>query len=519
MFKAALFFCVIGAVSAAGVDSFQAEVSRISGTDSHYSRWFQPVAPGSFRTDSKQVYNKRAGDIPVFGEHLIYYSDRAVQPELEKDLRTLVSLERSDNTDGITLEQAQKIAIHDLRTKHTPCLFPGFAAKEHNQEFWYRYHGEYHLVWYMTYPAKEQGIPVRIEYFVDQNQGVILNKIVGLQSNSTWGYRLKDDEKHSVAAISHTSGYALVDKNRNLEIYDQKLEILSTDSDGSWQDEGEQRKDNQRSEVELYFNMAQVIDVFSSRYNFRWKEGREPVRAIAHVYNNFNNAYFTASTGAFYFGDGSGKGAGFDYMTKALDVAAHEFGHGIMNQWSPLTYSDEPGTLNEHIADVMASIVDDDDWTIGESIALGDYKPGRNMQDPTWGHEDLLEWGMTFQEWEIMNRKSGLKMVVYPHRMGRKIVCSSWYQDQGGVHINAPIFNRFFYLASTGDGLERTGVTREKMGDIYMKLLKEKWLDKNSSFDKFKLRFLECAREYFRGDSKQTEYLETIERAFKVIEL
>ena len=52
-----------------------------------------------------------------------------------------------------------------------------------------------------------------------------------------------------------------------------------------------------------------------------------------------------------FFGDGSGTEKGFDYLTKGLDVAAHEFTHGVIDSLSPLTYSGESGALNEHIAD------------------------------------------------------------------------------------------------------------------------------------------------------------------------
>ena len=76
---------------------------------------------------------------------------------------------------------------------------------------------------------------------------------------------------------------------------------------------------------------------------------------------NGNNAYYSSWSVAF-FGDGSGTEKGFDYLTKGLDVAAHEFTHGVIDSLSPLTYSGESGALNEHIADFFGAMVDDDEW-------------------------------------------------------------------------------------------------------------------------------------------------------------
>jgi Zn-dependent metalloprotease len=504
-----------------------------TGPDSRVVRnsaeWF--FADGNLRTESGNYlrsYQLMAGNVPVFGERLLLFLneeqqliDHALNVINNGMLGNLDDFSRRNQKPVISFEEAQKVAARDLRLAG---VFPGGYALPDSYRgsgtlYWYRCRDEYRLVWYFALPGRQNTLPVLFEYFIDAESGEIFNRTGNMQSGSAQGYRLSDQNLHQFAAVENTDSFVMIDRERQLEIFSRNLETPCTDEDGLWDYEGEKRSENQKAEVELYLNMVRVVDFFRERFDFRWNGGKTPVQAIAHVLNNFNNAYYLPATGAFYFGDGSGKGAGFDYLPKALDVAAHEYGHGIMAQLSPLTYSDEPGTLNEHIADVMGSLVDDKDWTIGESLVFEDYKPPRNMADPTWGHEDLLEWGMTFQEWEIMNRKHGLKLVVYPHRLGRKIICTSWYQDEGGVHINAPIFNRFFYLAATGDGLNMKGLGRHRLGEIYMKLLKEKWLDKNSSFDAFKKRFTACATEFLRHDPDKAAFLTVIESSFAKIEL
>ncbi|MCO4781569.1 MAG: M4 family metallopeptidase [Candidatus Cloacimonetes bacterium] len=470
-----------------------------------------------------EKYQLHSGNVPVFGETKLLVLDKSNKVKSlatnhlnHREINLIEKLSTQDSSAKITLMHARKIATKDLRSNSLVKQLPASNNTTKEGLYWYRFLGNYKLVWYFRLPAIVDGFETWVEYFIDAKSGVIFNKIDNLIALKGKGYSLSQDHLHTFEVVKESGTHKLIDKQRQLEIFNSNLETHSSDIDNLWDKEGQSRKDNQKAEVELYLNMQKVIDTFKNKYNFIWHTGQKPVKAIAHVMNNFNNAYFLPEKQAFYFGDGSGKGAGFDYLTKALDVAAHEYGHGIMHQLSPLTYSDESGTLNEHIADVMGVIVDPD-WLIGEDIALGDYKAGRNLQDPTWGRGDLLEYAMEFQEWEIMNRKSGLKFIVYPDRMGRKIYCKSWFQDNGGVHVNAPIFNKFFYLASTADGLGSTPVTKEKMGDLYMSLLKGKWLDKNSTFQAFKSRLITCANDFFRKDANKEEYINTIQNAFKKI--
>lgn len=472
-----------------------------------------------------EKYQFQSNNVPVFGETKLLITDSNSKVKTlsnndlnDREINLIQSLDSKDSKPNITFIYARKVATKDLRQQSEVVQLPSSNNTTKEGLYWYRFLGQYKLVWYFRLPAIVEGFETWVEYFVDAKTGNIFNKIDNLISLKGKGYSLSQDSLHTFEVKKESDTYKLIDDSRQLQIFDGNLETHSSDSENLWNKVGEKRRDNQKAEVELYLNMQKVIDTFKQKYNFVWHKGQQPVKAIAHVMNNFNNAYFLPEKQAFYFGDGSGTGGGFDYLTKALDVAAHEYGHGIMHQWSPLTYSDESGTLNEHIADVMAVIVDPD-WLIGEEIALGDYKAGRNMQDPTWGRGDLLEYGMEFQEWEIMNRKSGLKFVVYPDRMGRKIYCKSWFQDNGGVHINAPIFNKFFYLASTADTLGSTPVTKELMGDLYMSLLKGKWLDKNTTFSSFKERLTSCASQYFRNNVNKEKYLETIHLAFKKIGL
>lgn len=97
------------------------------------------------------------------------------------------------------------------------------------------------------------------------------------------------------------------------------------------------------------------------------------------------------------FGDG---GELINNFAECLDVIAHELTHAVMDNISPLDYSDQSGALSEHISDVFGSMVkqmvanekaDAADWLIGEGclvrgvkgLALRSMKnPGKAYNDP-----------------------------------------------------------------------------------------------------------------------------------------
>ncbi len=93
--------------------------------------------------------------------------------------------------------------------------------------------------------------------------------------------------------------------------------------------------------------------------------------------NAFWNGVFMA------YGDGN---VAFKPLAQALDVAAHEMTHGVIQHTVNLEYRGESGALNESFADVFAAMVDRDDWQLGEDVikSLGLFPSGalRDMAHP-----------------------------------------------------------------------------------------------------------------------------------------
>lgn len=138
-------------------------------------------------------------------------------------------------------------------------------------------------------------------------------------------------------------------------------------------------------------------------------------------------------------GVGDGKLFSRDGFTKSIDVLAHEMSHGIIENVSPLKYWGEPGAINEHLADVIGTAIQQRvtpgrlDWCIGDEV----------MAEPGEALRSLRAPGVAYRSEFIGDDP---QMLHYADR----------YQgsaDNGGVHVNSGILNRMFFLvASNGMG-------------------------------------------------------------------
>jgi len=176
--------------------------------------------------------------------------------------------------------------------------------------------------------------------------------------------------------------------------------------------------------------------------------------AFANVHEgvNYVNAFYDGYD--FHFGDGDNLNAA---SLAVLDVAAHEFAHGVTDYSAGLMYADESGALNESFSDIFGACVEfhaqpdgrmnypgkvagTADWLLGEdcwlgSTALRDMRNPRNPSTVGAGNEQPSRYRGSF-----------------------------WYDgagDNGGVHYNSGVQNFFFYLLCEGgsgnnDGLAYT---------------------------------------------------------------
>ena len=150
-----------------------------------------------------------------------------------------------------------------------------------------------------------------------------------------------------------------------------------------------------------------------------------------HYKRNYNNAFWNGA----YLVYGDGDGTSFRQFSGALDIVAHEAGHGVTDCTANLIYQNESGALNESFSDFLGTGAEfyadangldasvSPDWQAGEDIDLrGDTVPGiRNLKNPAEDGD--------------------------PDHYSERFTGTS---DNGGVHTNSGIPNHAFYLLVNG---------------------------------------------------------------------
>ena len=217
--------------------------------------------------------------------------------------------------------------------------------------------------------------------------------------------------------------------------------IWGIDSDNIWTDP---------SLVSAHYSASAAYDYFYETFGRNSLDGEGgDVRSFTNVKEDgdeMDNAYYTGK--GLYYGNGNNL---FSPLAGALDVAAHEWAHGVVEWSAGLVYQDESGALNEHFADLFGVMVDRDDWTIGEDITVNlnyfTYGFMRSMSEPLKGDQ--------------------------PEHYDNALYIGT-DTDNGGVHYNSGIPNKAFYLVATDIG-------KEKAEQIYYRALTQ-YLTRNSNF-------------------------------------
>jgi len=164
-------------------------------------------------------------------------------------------------------------------------------------------------------------------------------------------------------------------------------------------------------------------------------------RVNVHYDLYYVNAFWNSVD--FTFGDGD------DIMASSLavlDVAAHEFTHGVTEYTANLYYFEESGALNESFSDIFGTCAE----FYGQPLNTNEY-PNVTPGTAEWlCGEDC--WRVTPALRDLRNPHNS-RTVGSDGRQPSYYYGEFWYSgmdDNGGVHINSGVQNFFFYLISDG---------------------------------------------------------------------
>ncbi|MFD0077280.1 M4 family metallopeptidase [Streptomyces sp. NPDC127166] len=236
--------------------------------------------------------------------------------------------------------------------------------------------------------------------------------------------------------------------------------VLFSDADNAWGDGTP--GNNQTAAVDAAYGAAETWDFYKDvlHRNGIKDDGRAPVSRV-HYGNAYQNAFWDDRSFTISYGDGANN----QHPLTQLDVAGHEFSHGVTSATANLQYSGESGGLNEATSDIFGTAVE---WNANNAQDPGDYLLGEKI--------------------DLFGNGKPLRYQDRPSKDGRGSA-DYWSAGVGNldVHYSSGVANHFFYLLSEGsgakdingvhydsptaDGSTVTGIGRDKAVQIWYKAL------------------------------------------------
>ncbi|WP_215455309.1 M4 family metallopeptidase [Streptomyces sp. ATCC 21386] len=212
-----------------------------------------------------------------------------------------------------------------------------------------------------------------------------------------------------------------------------------------------------------------------------------------HYGNGYNNAFWDDSCFCMTYGDGDGNLLG---PLVSLDVAGHEMTHGVTSATADLTYSGEPGGLNEATSDIFGTLVE---FHADNAADPGDWLVGEKIVRPGFG-------------------KPALRFMDRPSKDGSSADCWSPAVRNLDVHYSSGVANHFAYLLAEGsgtrtiggvahsgttcDGSTVTGIGKEKLGAIWYRALTV-YMTSSTDYAGARTATLNAARDLYGAGSAE----------------
>jgi Zn-dependent metalloprotease len=405
-----------------------------------------------------------------------------------------------DLSPSINLDEAISIAKADIKV---PFIEPGEFEKslvDHHEivselivyhpDF---YSNEAFLTWHLTV---RPNFLRRFEYFVDAKTGEILNSYNHTCSDGPTTAQANDLNGVTQTINTYNLGgtYFLIDASRPMynagqsELPNNPVGAIWTiDANNSaaggninlTQFSSSNNTWNSPASVSAHYNAGETYEYYKNTHGRNSINGQGgTIISICNIANedgsSMDNAFWNGQ--AMFYGNGA---SFFTSLAGALDVGAHEMGHGVVQNTCNLEYQGESGALNESMADISGCMVDREDWHLGEDIIpnTNNYPTGflRDMSNPHNGGTSLNDQG------------------YQPAHLSEKYTGS---QDNGGVHINSGIMNFAFYKFATTIG-------KEKAEKIWYKSMTD-YLVKASQFADARVAFVNASTDLYGASSTET---------------
>ncbi|MFJ2016974.1 M4 family metallopeptidase [Streptomyces nodosus] len=282
-----------------------------------------------------------------------------------------------------------------------------------------------------------------------------------------------------------------------------------TDADNVWGNGT--TSDNATAAVDAHYGLAATYDFYKSAYNRQGiKNDGVGSHGVVHFGNDLGNAYWSDACQCMLYGDGDR--STFTKPLVQLDVTGHELTHGVVNATAKLQTSSnakigqEPGALNESLADIFASGVEfktaapgnPGNYLVGEQLGLAQGFL-RRLDKPSL---DKLEG--TIDYWSTTTARTEV-------HAGSGVSSHAFYllaEGSGSKTINGVSYN-----SPTYDGAAVTGIGRDAALAIFYQAL-TRYMVSTTNFHGARTSTLQAAADLYGSGSTQYK---AVDRAWAAV--
>ena len=250
--------------------------------------------------------------------------------------------------------------------------------------------------------------------------------------------------------------------------------------------------EDHKASVSAHYNAGKVLDFYKGLFDRNSLDNNGmAVESYTHYDYYYNNAFWDGYEMVY----GDGDGSTFTYLSGDLDVVGHEMTHGVISNTADLQYHNQPGALNESMADVFGVLISTydkynvasgqswtfnaADWVVGDDI----YTP--NIQG------------------DALRSLSNPTLYDQPDNMSDyQNYSDDYYGDWGGVHTNSGIVNKAAYLMAKSIGMEKTA-------KIYYGALIN-YMSAYTNFEDAKNCLVQSATDLYGGSSAEVTAINSV---------
>jgi len=277
--------------------------------------------------------------------------------------------------------------------------------------------------------------------YVDANNGNIINDVpLIIDLNISGVAQTRYNSTQPIINDSYVGGYRLQENRNGVNIQTQNLSstfaysnaLDFSNSNTNWTSGSWSSFNTDQVALDAHWAAEKVLDFWKLPIFNRNSIDGNGIRVLSYVHagSNWGNAQWVGGLNSNFmqYGDGN---SSFSPLT-ALDICAHEFGHGITQFTSNLAYgTQESGALNEGFSDIWGACIEywaapnKQTWLLGEDVVLSfGYNCIRNMQNP-----------------KSLYAAEGQHPDTYH---------GNFWDNNGEPHCNSTVLSHWFYLLSLG---------------------------------------------------------------------